>query len=194
MEPEVLIENHLDANHNDAFSKLQYESVSLGSRPSRWGFEVENSEATFGVFETFKLGLDPGHEKETKLVQWHRCVANVPSAPAEVEKLVVDYLTALREHLEKQLRTLPNEILESVPRQYIITVPAVWSDKAKVRTRVCAEKAKMGDRDKLQIIPESEAAAIYVLDEMEAEGVRFNIDDTFVVCDAGGRYVNVLRV
>lgn len=42
-----------------------------------------------------------------------------------------------------------------------ITVPAVWSEGAQEKTRLCAEEAGMGTGKALHIISEPEAAAIY---------------------------------
>lgn len=104
---------------------------------------------------------------------------------AECEKLVVDYLTSLRECADEYLRSrIDGEVLRTTPREYIITVPAVWSDKAQYDTRVCAERAGMGGRGDIQIISEPEAAGIYALNTMRNLGLHEN--DTFVLCDAGG--------
>jgi len=43
----------------------------------------------------------------------------------------------------------------------------VWSDAAQSKTRMCAEKAGMGKGEKLQIVSEPEAAAVYALDAMD---------------------------
>lgn len=43
----------------------------------------------------------------------------------------------------------------------------MWSDAAQSKTRMCAEKAGMGKGEKLQIVSEPEAAAVYALDAMD---------------------------
>lgn len=97
--------------------------------------------------------------------------------------MTVDYLTALRKHAES---TLEKKIMIETPKEYIITVPAVWSDTAMAKTFSCAKKAGLGNGDILKIISEPEAAGIYALDQMDPLGLH--VDDTFVVCDAGGGY------
>ena len=72
--------------------------------------------------------------------------------------------------------------------EYIITVPAVWSDSAQAKTRSCAEAAGMGRN--LQIISEPEAAAIYALHAMDPHSIQ--VGDTFVLCDAGGGTVDLI--
>ena len=48
----------------------------------------------------------------------------------------------------------------------------------------------MGRGDKLQIISEPEAAATYALDALDPHHLK--VDDTFVVCDAGGGTVDLI--
>lgn len=114
-----------------------------------------------------------------------------PSYAMTGEKLVTDYLTALRKHAEQVLRYyLPKSALHSTPIDFIITVPAVWSDAAQSKTRKCAERAGMGPASGIRIISEPEAAAIYALDAMDPH--ELHIGDTFVLCDAGGGTVDLI--
>jgi len=112
---------------------------------------------------------------------------NAPTA----EKLVTDYLTALRKHAEQTLRCkVPQTALQSTPIEFVITVPAVWSDAAQAKTRACAEHAGMGVGAALHIISEPEAAAMYALDAMDPHNIK--VGDTFVLCDAGGGTVDLI--
>ena len=107
------------------------------------------------------------------------------------EQLVKDYLTALRQHAEQVLRKkLPQSALAFTPLEFIITVPAVWSDAAKAKTRTCAEQAGMGVGSALHIISEPEAAAMYALDAMDPHDIK--VGDTFVLCDGGGGTVDLI--
>lgn len=67
--------------------------------------------------------------------------------------------------------------------QFVLTVPAVWSDSAKDATLKAAEKAGMGKRHELQLISEPEAAAVYTLKAIQPNHLK--IGDNFIVCDAG---------
>lgn len=51
--------------------------------------------------------------------------------------------------------------VESSNFEYIMTVPAIWSDKAKNATMVAAEMAGMGKE--LTLVTEPEAAAMHTL-------------------------------
>lgn len=118
-------------------------------------------------------------------------MAAPPGYDIPAEKLVTDYLTALRKHAERVLRyKLPHSALLSTPLEFVITVPAVWSDAAQAKTRACAENAGMGLGTALHIISEPEAAAMYALDAMDPHSIR--IDDTFVLADLGGGTVDLI--
>jgi molecular chaperone DnaK (HSP70) len=142
---------------------------------------VEDDEK--GKIEWFKLGLYP-HVEETDLARRYP-IKRPRMSDAECQRHVVNYLTALRKHVDKYLKELFGDAFwRSTPIEYIITVPAVWPDKSKDTTLACAEKAGMGPRGKIQIVAEPEAAGIYALQSME--NINLKVDDTFVICDAGG--------
>ncbi|KAI4158523.1 MAG: hypothetical protein LQ342_007364 [Letrouitia transgressa] len=164
-------------------TELRYEGSEC-----KWGFQVDD----FGPrHQWFKLELDPSQSRGVTDLsrQYPDQNALPPGYNFSGEKLCTDYLKALREHTEEVLKhKLPQSILKSTPIEYIITVPAVWSDLAQARTRSCAEAAGMGKQ--LMIISEPEAAAIYALHAMDPHSIQ--IGDTFVLCDAGGGTVDLI--
>jgi molecular chaperone DnaK (HSP70) len=142
--------------------------------------------------EWFKLGLDPAREGGNSDLA-RRYPSPLPSPPGYVakRKLVTDYLTALRKHTENILeRKLSRNIASRTPKEYILTVPALWSPRARDATLSCASDAGMGSKDSIHIITEPEAATLYELNERTHLGL--NVGDTFVVCDAGGGYAIIL--
>lgn len=76
---------------------------------------------------------------------------------------------------------------ESMRFEYVITVPAIWSDQAKDLTKFCAKKAGIGDA---KLITEPEAAMVHVLKDMPTD--QFAMGDTFMICDAGGGTVDLI--
>lgn len=87
------------------------------------------------------------------------------------------------------LRTVLEAVLRRTQREYVITVPAVWEEKARDLTAKCAVDAGMGSEDKLHIVSEPEAAAIYAISKFQQINTGgLEIGDTFVLCDAGGGY------
>src|SRR5271167_732081 len=96
-----------------------------------------------------------------------------------------DYLTAVCNYDRSE--TLPKhfgkQFLDKQQISYVITVPAIWSDKAKDLTRTAAQRAGI-QRRKLVLISEPEAAALYCA--TFCKEVDLEPGDRFLVCDAGG--------
>lgn len=59
-----------------------------------------------------------------------------------VDKLVTDYISALGDHLMYTLREkLGDGVVSSTPLEFIVTVPAIWSDLAKDKTKQACQRA-----------------------------------------------------
>jgi len=71
----------------------------------------------------------------------------------------------------------------------ILTVPAVWSDKAKNDTLQCAVKAGFGEVNKIRLIAEPEAAAVYTFHQLPEFSVQRG--HVFITVDAGGGTVDL---
>jgi hypothetical protein len=91
----------------------------------------------------------------------------LPPAKAPVE-IISDFLSGVREHLLANLSSRYGKTaLSLMEMEVVITVPAMWSDKAKDLTLKAVFKAGFNSEDyKLSMIAEPEAAAIYILREM----------------------------
>jgi len=96
-----------------------------------------------------------------------------------------DFLRSVNDYVTQEI--LPTRygarFLQNQTLSYVITVPAIWSDKAKQQTRQAAEEAGI-DKYNLTLITEPEAAALYcatLCDEVDLES-----GDRFMICDAGG--------
>jgi molecular chaperone DnaK (HSP70) len=74
--------------------------------------------------------------------------------------------------------------------KFVITVPAMWPEKAKAQTLCSAEKAGFGKQAEIHIISEPEAAAMHALQASNPHGL--NVGDTIVLCDAGGGTVDLI--
>ena len=154
----------------------------------KWGFQIYAEEERH---KWFKLDLDRSQT-------WHMPAWTDECSPRKAlppgynaEKLITDYLTALREHTNRCLRwKVPNTALQMTETEYIITTPAIWSESAQAKTRSCATKAGMGKDDRIQIISEPEAAATYALYNLNPHNIK--IGDSFVLVDAGGGTVDLI--
>lgn len=106
------------------------------------------------------------------------------------EGAVTDYLRCLREHVISQIQVKIGPAFATSSFEYVITVPAIWTDKSKVATLQCAKDAGFGDTSSIRIISEPEAAAIHSLNTSNPYSLK--VGDTIVICDAGGGTVDLI--
>lgn len=106
--------------------------------------------------------------------------------------VVTDFLSAVRETTVASIeRTYKKQWVGESTIDYILTVPAIWSDSAKNIMIQAAEAAGFGaHRNGFHLISEPEAAAAYTLKAIQPNNL--NQGDTFVVCDAGGGTVDLI--
>lgn len=171
---------------SDLRRELQY---TEGQPQPKWGFQIP---ADVQRQKWFKLALDPNSNSSIDIGQAKYCSdpqAAPPGYNQGPEDIVTDYLTALRQHFEAVL-PLPESVVSTTPIKYVISVPAMWSESAVGKTRRCAEKAGMGLAAGLTIVSEPEAAAIWALQQAPPNAI--DIDDIFVLCDAGGGTVDLI--
>jgi molecular chaperone DnaK (HSP70) len=78
--------------------------------------------------------------------------------------------------------------------RYCLTVPAMWTDKAKNLMRRAATKAGIiqpdDHRDRLMLVSEPEAAALYC--EKHCGTYKLGPGDRFLICDDGGGTVDLV--
>lgn len=81
-------------------------------------------------------------------------------------------------------------VVKNTPVEWVITVPALWSDEAKDRTRKAALKATAIKNSHVHLVSEPEAAALYTLYCLDRHELQKH--DTFVTVDAGGGTVDLI--
>lgn len=93
----------------------------------------------------------------------------------DVDKLVTDYISAIGDHLMYTLREkLGDGVLKNTPLEFIVTVPAIWSDLAKDKTKKACQRASglSATTAPIHLISEPEAAAIYALHGLDPHGLK----------------------
>jgi molecular chaperone DnaK (HSP70) len=156
-------------------------------RQIRWGFQFKPEDTRL---RCVKLFLDR-NQKLPHFVSPLETAAQLRKYDRTVMDAVTDYLTKIYEHtMETLTRRYGETFMSSTKVDFVLTVPAVWSDAAKNATLQAAEKAGMGHRHELKLISEPEAAAVYTLKTIQPSGLK--IGDNFVVCDAGGGTVDLI--
>ncbi|KAG6101069.1 hypothetical protein E4U30_003157 [Claviceps sp. LM220 group G6] len=161
-------------------------SSSSSPTPPKWGFQFRPEEPRL---RCIKLFLDP-IQKLPFYVSHLDTAAQLKRANRTVVDAVSDYLTQIRRHtMETLSRRYGASFMASTRVEFVLTCPAVWSDAAKHRTLLAAERAGMGQRGEIRMVSEPEAAAVYTLKVM---GACLAVGDHFVVCDAGGGTVDLI--
>ncbi|MCJ1380511.1 hypothetical protein MMC17_003619 [Xylographa soralifera] len=166
-------------------TELQYAGGKIS-----WGYKIPDSAQRH---KWFKLSLDPTQERNLFSLEQELPDSRASAANYHVtaEKMVIDYLTALRRPVEQVLQyKVPKDTLARTPLQYCLTVPAVWSETAQAKTHACAVAAGMTKDNELTMITEPEAAATYALAAMNPHDLK--VGSTFVLVDAGGGTVDLI--
>jgi molecular chaperone DnaK (HSP70) len=109
-------------------------------------------------------------------------------------EIVTDYLSQIRAHAWTEMeKTYGKALLDSLEKVLVVTVPAVWSERAKDQTLKAVQNSNWGSA-KILMVTEPEAAAVYTLKYM-SQGVnkdQISVGDNFVLCDAGGGTVDLI--
>jgi hypothetical protein len=109
---------------------IQYDS---GSKDSfKWGYELDMSLGD--KITGLKLLLDPDQPRPYFIPT--NIQAEIAKLPKTVLEVASDYMRAVFQHALKEIESesLDPSFLDNYHKQFVLTVPAVWSDKAKDMT------------------------------------------------------------
>ncbi|KAI9654197.1 MAG: hypothetical protein M1821_006725 [Bathelium mastoideum] len=153
----------------------------------KWGYELDRS--VEDKISAIKLMLDPNQKRplfDTGGAQATKVeIAKLGKPPIDIAS---DYMAAIFKHaLEVISGKLPKSYLDLLDKYYVLSVPAVWSDKAKDSTLRAARNAGISP---IELIKEPEAAAMYTLHYLKQQGLEAG--DAIVICDAGGGTVDLV--
>ena len=158
-------------------------SLETSTKPAqniKWGFQFKPEEARL---RCIKLFLDRS-QKLPHFVSPLDTAAQLHKYRKTVMEAVSDYLAQIYKHtMETLTRRYGEAFIGMTKVDFVLTVPAVWSDSAKDATLKAAEKAGMGNRHEVKLISEPEAAAVYTLKAIQPNHLQ--LGDNFIVCDAG---------
>ncbi|KAK1237476.1 hypothetical protein MKX08_003101 [Trichoderma sp. CBMAI-0020] len=148
-----------------------------------WGGSVEPQADSISGF---KLLLDPSQPRP-EYVPGINIVKEIQQLPKTPIQITADFIGAIHNHaIEEITKKFPKEYVQLCRKEYVFSVPAVWSDAAKHATLKAAEMAGLTP---VQLIKEPEAAALWTTKKLNA---ALNSGDVFVVCDAGGGTVDLV--
>ncbi|EON64758.1 hypothetical protein W97_03991 [Coniosporium apollinis CBS 100218] len=158
-----------------------------GERTVKWGFQVQPGETRL---RCIKLFLDR-NQKLPPYISSLDTATQLRKYDKTVMDAVTDYLQLIYKHTMDTLKVRYGQsFMATTETDWILTVPAVWSDAAKNATLQAAERAGMGDMHSLRLISEPEAAAVYTFKAIQPNNLR--VGSSFVVCDAGGGTVDLI--
>ena len=215
-----LISNWPGAYSNNATNEKVPSQVAYGDYPDddyqydwgTWGNLIPTHVKGVGRQYWTKLALDKNDKKSRELRMLIALLSNdmtglslgddddgdgPPAYPGKEPKdIVADYLSGVKDHVFRHLRREFGPVLfNTCEIEVVVTVPAVWSDKAKDLTFQAVMKAGFaGKKEMIKMITEPEAAATYTLKTLRAGagGDDFQKGDHFILCDAGGGTVDLL--
>ncbi|KAK8078892.1 hypothetical protein PG994_002699 [Apiospora phragmitis] len=160
-----------------------------------WGFEVPFDADPVRWFKLLLLkdeDLEAEIRSSEQLLRARKMLKE--NNKSEID-LIADYLRKLWQHTLSKIRQVRDEnIVEALRFHVVITVPAIWKGYARQGMETAAKKAGMLDsrlagETTLSFVPEPEAAALATLND---PGRRFQPNDVFVACDAGGGTVDLI--
>ncbi|KAL7268892.1 hypothetical protein RUND412_008466 [Rhizina undulata] len=165
--------------------------------PTSWKFStqttpVPSSLAPTSTFHQQTRLTAELNERLTNKTPMGRAYAQLTELGVSPVEAVTDYLQCLREYIVSVIEArFPPGVIRRMRTEYVLTVPAVWSDTAKAFTKIAATNAGFGQFGAdFNLVGEPEAAAAHALKVIGTAGLKEG--DTFVVCDAGGGSVDLV--
>lgn len=167
--------------HSSILLSADQKFIAFGSKAREEYFEHDERGL---FFENYKMGLDDDLGSAPSAIALNQ--QRVPLLTVIVETLGFVRKEAMEEINKSQLVAAIG--VEEV--QWVVTVPAIWKDKAKGLMREAAMKAGMItslDSSNLQLALEPEAACM----ACETESKRMKVGNKFMVLDCGGGTVDI---
>ncbi|POS74752.1 hypothetical protein DHEL01_v206854 [Diaporthe helianthi] len=152
-----------------------------------WGFLIPADVPSSEVLQWFKLKLDDRPSVAAVIPQNIRDLNE-----RTIDQVIVDYLSSLRTEIMRALTDrISADLLGDYELKYVLTVPAIWSERATQRTRSTFQEAMNIHRAQdITVVSEPEAAAICELQVAETRIVEEG--GCIMILDAGGGTVDLI--
>lgn len=136
----------------------------------QWGYQVDDMNA---AIKGVKLLLDSSQTiRYIPAAESERLIQALKKQPVDVAG---DYMKLIVSHAKEILhRRGKGSLLERPDIRYILTIPGVWSDKAKDLTMQAACLAGL-PRNNLTLLSEPEAAAVYAIRTIQPNKMTVSI-------------------
>ncbi|CAD6442291.1 4da1ac85-6fa7-4ad0-9ca3-7b273f1d7897 [Sclerotinia trifoliorum] len=159
--------------------------ISYGSYNEKfsWRSQASDDYSIHGI----KLLLDPNQDMPSYIPE-STLKSNLKHCGKPAVDVAADFLQAMYKYaLERLELEFPLEYVKICEKKLILSVPAVWSDKAKDLTLQAARQAGLHP---VALVKEPEAAAFHTLNRLKNKGVA--VGNAIVICDAGGGTVDLI--
>ncbi|KAJ5258405.1 hypothetical protein N7524_009961 [Penicillium chrysogenum] len=163
---------------------------SYDNERMKWGYQTDQSihpGKEQRLIQGVKLLLDESQKfRYLPASDSQGIIKDLNKTPVEVAG---DYLGKVVAHAQDVLARRFGAALQTMDLEYILTVPAVWSDKGKDYTRQAAQRAGISPAS-LRLLSEPEAAAVCAIRTIQPNTISKG--DCLIVCDAGGGTVDII--
>jgi hypothetical protein len=179
-------------NENKVRTILSYDE-STTDEPQEWGFEVDQGNTDDIQMQYFKLGLQEDADRKYLSAAGNGAAIGGFLAQSTWKHdglpnktpldFCADYLSLVhKDFIERFIPSAHGPTwLARQKLSYVLTVPAIWTGKAKDLTKQAALRAGI---PKVTFVTEPEAAALYCA--AICRDVDLSVGERFLVCDAGG--------
>ncbi|KAG2229082.1 hypothetical protein INT48_005351 [Thamnidium elegans] len=173
--------------HTSTIIKIPTRSVYKNGALIKWGDQVirHKEKENVEILTMYKL-----------LLSENNLYVDIPTLPLgfNITKVIADYLRELYYHTYNILCNVKGKTMDKSKVRFCLTVPAVWTEKAKIIMRDAAIEANIIDandhQDRLLLVGEPEAAALYCNTMLNQYNLKHGA--TFLICDAGGGTVDLV--
>ncbi|KAK4079792.1 hypothetical protein Trihar35433_897 [Trichoderma harzianum] len=161
-----------------------------------WGYQVEPGMKTYAWTKLLldKSSLISEYDDPDLYLSSGMDIMQLPKGRS-AKDVATEYLRGMKAMFDDAVKEhLGSHKIEDLPIEFWLTVPASWSEKAKLLTKSAARDAGFASRrmDKIMLISEPEAAAQLALKSSLHRLEGFVKPDTGVmVCDCGGGTVDI---
>ncbi|KAH0528137.1 hypothetical protein TsFJ059_003035 [Trichoderma semiorbis] len=161
-----------------------------------WGYQVEPGMKTYAWTKLLldKSSLVSEYDDPGLYLSSGMDIMQLPKGRS-AKDVATEYLRGMKAMFDDAVKEhLGSHKIEDLPIEFWLTVPASWSEKAKLLTKSAARDAGFASRrmDKIMLISEPEAAAQLALKSSLHRLEGFVKPDTGVmVCDCGGGTVDI---
>ncbi|KLO96325.1 related to hsp70 protein [Fusarium fujikuroi] len=162
-----------------------------------WGYSIPASKDALKWFKLLLLDREDVPIMVSKSSQMRCAQKLLDKTKKDPVEVIACYLRKIWNHaIDSIQRAVGAELLQKSPFHVVITLPAIWPPYAQQRMKQAAKTSGILDarpcgETKLRFISEPEAAALATIKDLSKRSTM-KIEDTMVICDAGGGTVDLI--